>query len=58
MGEFRDNLADYLASGKALAITGLSETLGFYIPAQKRSRKMEIEAMSAAAKDLAAMIAL
>jgi hypothetical protein len=33
------------------------DPLGFYIPAQKRSRKEEIEAMRAAAKELDAMIA-
>ena len=33
------------------------ETLGFYIPAQKRNRKAELEAMRAAAKDLDEMIA-
>jgi hypothetical protein len=33
------------------------ETLGFYIPAQKRNRKAEVEAMRAAAKDLDEMIA-
>ena len=57
MREFRENLAGYLESGKALAITRHGETLGFYIPAQKRSRKAEVEAMRAAAKDLDAMIA-
>jgi hypothetical protein len=31
--------------------------LGFFIPAQKRSRKAEVEAMRAAAKELDAMIA-
>ncbi|MCA2968116.1 MAG: type II toxin-antitoxin system Phd/YefM family antitoxin [Acidobacteriaceae bacterium] len=55
--EFRENLAGYLESGKPLAITRHGETLGFYIPAQKRSRKAEVEAMRAAAKDLDAMIA-
>lgn len=55
--EFRENPAGYLESGKPLAITRHGETLGFYIPAQKRSRKAEIEAMRAAAKDLDAMIA-
>jgi antitoxin (DNA-binding transcriptional repressor) of toxin-antitoxin stability system len=55
--EFRANLADYLESGKSLAITRHGETLGFYIPAQKRSRKAELEAMRAAAKDLDEMIA-
>ncbi len=57
MREFRENLAGYLESGKPLAITSHGETLGFYIPAQKRSRKAEVEAMRAAAKDLDAMIA-
>jgi len=32
------------------------ETLGFYIPAQRRTRKAEFEAMRAAAKELDAMI--
>lgn len=57
MREFRENLAGYLESGKPLAITRHGETLGFYIPAQKRSRKAEVEAMRAAAKDLDALIA-
>lgn len=55
--EFRENLAGYLEAGKPLAITRHGETLGFYIPAQKKSRKAEVEAMRAAAKDLDAMIA-
>ena len=57
MREFRENLAGYLESGKPLAITRHGETLGFYIPAQKRSRNAEVEGMRAAAKDLDAMIA-
>lgn len=55
--EFRDNLAGYLEAGKPLAITRHGETLGFYIPAQKKSRKAEVDAMRAAAKELDAMIA-
>ena len=57
MREFRTNLAGYLESGIPLAITRHGETLGFYIPAQKRNRKAELEAMRAAAKDLDAIIA-
>ena len=45
--EFRENLAGYLGSDKPLAITRHGETLGFYIPAQKRSRKAELAAMPA-----------
>lgn len=56
MREFREKLADYLESGTPLAITRHGETLGFYIPAQKRSRKFELDAMRAAAKDLDRMI--
>jgi antitoxin (DNA-binding transcriptional repressor) of toxin-antitoxin stability system len=56
MREFREKLADYLESGTPLAITRHGETLGFYIPAQKRSRKAEFDAMRAAAKDLDQMI--
>jgi antitoxin (DNA-binding transcriptional repressor) of toxin-antitoxin stability system len=55
--EFRENLADYLERGRPLAITRHGETLGFFIPTQKRSRKAEIEAMRAAAEELDAMIA-
>ena len=55
--EFRENLAGYLEAGRPLAITRNGETLGFFIPAQRRSRKAEVEAMRAAAKELDAMIA-
>lgn len=55
--EFRENLAGYLESGRPLAITRHGDTLGFFIPARKRNRKAEIEAMRAAAKELDAMIA-
>jgi antitoxin (DNA-binding transcriptional repressor) of toxin-antitoxin stability system len=55
--EFRENLAGYLESDQPLAITRHGETLGFFIPAQKRSRTAELEAMRAAAKDLEEMIA-
>ena len=57
MREFRENLAGYLESGRPLAIMRHGETLGFYIPAQKRSRKAQLEAMRAAAKELDDMIA-
>jgi antitoxin (DNA-binding transcriptional repressor) of toxin-antitoxin stability system len=55
--ELRENLAGYLESGRSLAITRHGETLGFYIPAQKRSRKAQLEALRAAAKDMDEMIA-
>lgn len=55
--EFRENLANYLESNSPLAITRHGETLGFYIPAKKRSRKAELAAMRAAAKELDEMIA-
>jgi antitoxin (DNA-binding transcriptional repressor) of toxin-antitoxin stability system len=57
MREFRENLAGQLEAGKPLAITRHGETLGFYIPAQKKSRKAEVDAMRAAAKELDAVIA-
>jgi antitoxin (DNA-binding transcriptional repressor) of toxin-antitoxin stability system len=57
MREFREKLAGYLESGTPLAIMRHGETLGYYIPAQKRSRKAELEAMRAAAKDLDETIA-
>jgi hypothetical protein len=42
-------LAGYLESEKPSAITRHGETHGFFIQAQKRSRKTEVEAMRAAA---------
>ncbi len=57
MREFRENLAGYLEAGKPLAITRHGETLGYYIPARKKSKNAEVAAMRAAAKDLDAMIA-
>jgi hypothetical protein len=55
--EFREKLASFLESGKPLAILRHGETLGYYLPARMRSRRAELEAMRAAAKDLDAMIA-
>jgi antitoxin (DNA-binding transcriptional repressor) of toxin-antitoxin stability system len=55
--EFRENLAGYLEGGRPLAITRHGETLGFFIPAQKRSRRAQVQAMRPAAKDLDVMIA-
>lgn len=57
MREFRENLASYLESGTPLAIMRHGETLGFFIPAQKKDRKAELAALRAAASDLDAMIA-
>jgi len=55
--EFRENLSGYLERGRTLAITRHGETLGFFIPANKRNRKAEVAAMRAAAKELDSMIA-
>ncbi len=55
--EFRENLAGYIEAGRPLAITRHGETLGFYIPAQRRNRRAALEAMRAAAEELDAMIA-
>ena len=57
MREFREKLAGYLESGAPLAIMRHGQTLGYYIPAQKRNRKTELEAMRATARDLDEMIA-
>jgi hypothetical protein len=57
MREFREKLAGYLESDTPLAIMRHGQTLGYFIPAQRRSRKAEIDAMRAVAKDLDEMIA-
>jgi prevent-host-death family protein len=54
--EFREKLAGYIESDQPLAITRHGETVGFYIPAQKRDRMAELQAMRAAAKELDEMI--
>ena len=55
--EFREKLAGYLEPSTPLAILRHGETVGYCIPARKRSRKAELDAMRAAAKDLDEMIA-
>ena len=55
--EFRENLSGYLEGGRPFAITRHGETLGFFIPAQKRDKRAELDAMRAAAKELDSMIA-
>jgi PHD/YefM family antitoxin component YafN of YafNO toxin-antitoxin module len=55
--EFREKLASYLESDTPLAIMRHGETVGYYIPAQKRNKKAELAAMRATAKDLDEMIA-
>ena len=57
MREFREKLADYLEAGTPLAIMRHGQTLGYYIPAHKKNRKAELEAMRAAAEDFDKMIA-
>lgn len=55
--EFRENLASYLEGGRPLTITRHGETLGFFIPAHKKDKKAEIEAMRAVAREFDKMIA-
>lgn len=57
MREFREHLAGYLENGKRLASSRHGETLRFFIPALKRSRKGKLDTMRAAAKDLDELIA-
>jgi hypothetical protein len=56
-GNFAKTLADYLECGKPLTIAGHRETLGGYIPTQKRDRNAERHAFRAAAEELDAKIA-
>ncbi len=55
--EFRENLSSFLESGNSLAIERHGKTLGFFIPAHRRDRKADIEALRAAGKELDSMIA-
>jgi antitoxin (DNA-binding transcriptional repressor) of toxin-antitoxin stability system len=55
--EFRENLSSFLESSKPVAITRHGETVGFYIPAKRKRKQADLEALLAAGKQLDAMLA-
>src|SRR5215469_1586522 len=55
--EFRENLALYIESSTPVAITRHGETVGIYVPAPKKPRQADLDALLRAGRQLDAMIA-
>jgi len=46
--ELRQKLSTFLESSKPIAITRHGETVGFYIPAKRKRKQADLEALRAA----------
>jgi len=55
--EFRERLSSFLGSSTPVAITRHGETVGFYIPARRKRREADLEALRRAGEQLDALIA-
>jgi len=55
--EFREKLSSFLESSTPVAITRHGETVGFYLPARRKHREADLEALRRAGEQLDAMIA-
>lgn len=54
--EFRERLSDYLTSSMPVAITRHGQTIGFYVPAQRRPGEQDVEALRRAGARLDALL--
>jgi antitoxin (DNA-binding transcriptional repressor) of toxin-antitoxin stability system len=54
--EFREKLSSYLESSTPVAITRHGETVGFYIPARRKRKEADLEALRSAGEQLDALI--
>ena len=54
--EFREKLSSYLESSTPVAITRHGETVGFYIPARRKQKEADLEALRRAGEQLDALI--
>ena len=50
--EFRENLASYIESSTPVAITRHGETVGFYVPARRKQREADLDALRKAGEQL------
>lgn len=55
--EFREKLSSVLESSTPVAITRHGETVGFYIPAPRKQRDADLDALRRAGEQLDALIA-
>jgi antitoxin (DNA-binding transcriptional repressor) of toxin-antitoxin stability system len=54
--EFREKLSSYLEASTPVAITRHGETVGLYIPARRKQREADLEALRRAGEQLDALI--
>jgi antitoxin (DNA-binding transcriptional repressor) of toxin-antitoxin stability system len=55
--EFREKLSRFLESATPVAITRHGETVGFYIPARRKRKDADLDALRRAGEQLDALIA-
>jgi antitoxin (DNA-binding transcriptional repressor) of toxin-antitoxin stability system len=55
--EFREKLSSFLESATPVAITRHGETVGFYIPARRKRKDADLDALRRAGEQLDALIA-
>jgi antitoxin (DNA-binding transcriptional repressor) of toxin-antitoxin stability system len=55
--EFRENLSSYLESQKPVAITRHGETIGIYVPTQRKANEADLEALRVAGEKMQSLIA-
>ena len=55
--EFRENLADYLESKSAVAITRHGMTIGIYVPTKPKPSQADLEALRVAGEKMQQLIA-
>ena len=55
--EFRENLADYLESKTAVAITRHGATIGIYIPTKPKPSQADLDALRVAGEKMQELIA-
>jgi antitoxin (DNA-binding transcriptional repressor) of toxin-antitoxin stability system len=55
--EFREKLSSFLESSTPVAITRHGETVGFYIPARRKQKDADLDALRRAGEQLDALIA-
>jgi antitoxin (DNA-binding transcriptional repressor) of toxin-antitoxin stability system len=55
--EFPENLASYIESSTPVAITRHGETVGFYVPARRKQREADLDALRKAGEQFDALIA-
>jgi antitoxin (DNA-binding transcriptional repressor) of toxin-antitoxin stability system len=56
--EFREKLSGFLESPNPVAITRHGQTIGFYVPTQRRPNEADLEALRRAGERMAQLLAI